>query len=169
MKTMTESKTDSNPSEIPNSSNYPVIPDSSSEMPTMSMELTDYKYRSSKVKIPSDDPFDNKIGCGLSKGKYDIDFAIGLCNNVIKHCEQHVLQAGNFGISLKHSLRKMISFLQQEKQGKQHDPVILWTCDKCKESEPIFVSRAKDHQCNFCQMKKPQLLRSFKVEDKNND
>lgn len=86
----------------------------------------------------------------LSKGKYDIDFSIGICQHVIKHCDDHVLSAGNFGISLKHSLKKLMTFLQQEKQGKQTNPVILFTCEKCQESEPIFAKNAKDHQCNFC-------------------
>lgn len=98
---------------------------------------------------------ENKRNEYLTKGKYDIDYAIGICKMVVEHCNQYKFKtSADLSISLKYSLDKLIKFLQSEKQPRSKDPIILWTCPKCKESETIFASTGKDKICNYCKFGK---------------
>ncbi len=87
----------------------------------------------------------------LSKGKYDIDYAIGICKMVLGHCEQHKFDtSANLSISLKYSLDKLIKFLESEKRPRCKDPIVLWTCPKCKDSIHVHKSNEDRVICGNC-------------------
>lgn len=102
-----------------------------------------YRY---ERKQEQPDEFD-----GLTKGKYDIDYSIGICRMVLGHCDHHkICTSANLAISLKHSLNKLIKFLESEKIPKNSNPVILFTCPVCKHSEVICAHIEDKYQCQKC-------------------
>lgn len=114
-------------------------------------------------KINPEDAIDYELPKGLTKGKYDIDFAIGICDMIISHCEQHKFSSSLY-ISLNYSLEKLKKMLEQEKSPKNHNPVILFTCPQCKAQE-IIGKMQDSYQCLECgsdcytdgRIKKPQI------------
>lgn len=86
----------------------------------------------------------------LTRGKYDVDYVINLCKMIETKCHEMRHNPQHLQFTLQESLKKLIAFLQVEKIPTSNNPVILFTCSKCKESELIFKKNLPIHKCNFC-------------------
>lgn len=87
----------------------------------------------------------------LCKGRYDIDFAINLCDQIIDKCETNILNPGEVRFSLMQSLKQLVRFLRTEKLPKSD--IVGMHCKKCDTSELIHQYEEKNWQCAKCKPK----------------
>lgn len=96
---------------------------------------------------------DRQFRESLEKGKYDINYVITLLRIIEGKCEAGKLSPSDLRFSLQQSCKEMIAHLETERDIKTaKDPVLLMTCEKCKNSELIFKSKCIEWKCNFCEM-----------------
>lgn len=94
----------------------------------------------------------------FKKGVYDIDYVLSLAKQILNQCEKKILNANEFRFSLQESLKRLISQLEVEKNCKTEvDPMMLFTCPKCHNTDLVRKSNAKEWICPCQFMKKPNI------------
>lgn len=93
----------------------------------------------------------------LEHGKYDITYMINLLTIIHEQCEKQKFNR-DFAFSMRMSIQRLLGMLIIERDNKNQDHVIMFTCDKCGQSELIFQKDEYAHRCNFCKFKKLALL-----------
>ncbi len=84
----------------------------------------DYQESSShKKEVPS---------FAVAKGKYDADYVINLCKQIICKCENEKFRATELRFSLQHSLRVLVANIEAERLIDPKKPK-AFRCDDCGE------------------------------------
>lgn len=88
----------------------------------------------------------------VNKGIYDIDFTIGILRKILAICDKHKTDPSyNLAMTLNHSLKDLLSFLEVQKCGVDRDPYVEMFCVNCGQKERVFKGDVdKWKKCKQC-------------------